>query len=104
MRLSGCLAAVLSLTVTCLAQLPDYYKTVNRVTWVVGNIDKVRPAWTALGLSDIKEYVNIHLVGEYHGKPVTIYAWQITGHQDGVGSWASGRIHDRFDLELLGSV
>jgi hypothetical protein len=71
---------VFSLVETCLAQLPDYYKTVNRVTWVVGNIDKVRPAWEALGLSDIQEYPNIQLVGEFRGKPVTIYAWQITGH------------------------
>jgi hypothetical protein len=59
--------------------LPDYYKTVNRVTWVVGNIDKVRPAWEAFGLSDIREYPNIQLVGEFRGKPITIYAWQITG-------------------------
>ena len=64
---------------TCPAQLPDYYKTVNRVTWVVENIDKVRSAWQALGLSDIHEYPNIQLVGQFRGKPVTIYAWQITG-------------------------
>jgi catechol 2,3-dioxygenase-like lactoylglutathione lyase family enzyme len=70
---------VLSLIGTCSAQLPDYYKTVNRVTWVVGNIDKVRPAWEAFGLSDIREYPNIQLVGEFRGKPITIYAWQITG-------------------------
>src|SRR5437899_11073756 len=61
------------------AQLPDYYKTVNRVTWVVENIDRVKPAWEAMGLSDIREYPNIQLAGEFRGKPVTIYAWQITG-------------------------
>jgi hypothetical protein len=69
-----------SLVGTCSAQLRGYYKTVNRVTWVVGNIDKVRPAWAAIGLSDIEEYPNIQLVGQFRGKPVTIYAWQITGH------------------------
>jgi len=61
------------------AQLPDYYKTVNRVTWVVGNIDRVRPAWEKIGLADIREHPNIQLSGEFRGKPVTIYAWQITG-------------------------
>jgi hypothetical protein len=71
---------VLSLVRTCPAQLPGYYKTVNRVTWVVENIDKVRPAWEALGLSDIEEYPNIQLVGQFRGEPITIYAWQITGH------------------------
>ena len=68
-----------SLAGTCSAQLPAYYKTVNRVTWVVGNIDKVRAAWEHLGLSDIQEYPNIQLVGHFRGKPVTIHAWQITG-------------------------
>ena len=79
MRLLRCLVVVFSLVRTCPAQLPGYYKTVNRVTWVVGNIDKVRPAWAALGLSDIKEYPNIQLVGQFRRQPVTIYAWQITG-------------------------
>jgi hypothetical protein len=63
----------------CPAQLPDCYKTVDRVTWVVSNIDRVRPAWEAMGLSDIREYPNIQLTGEFRGKPITIYAWQITG-------------------------
>ena len=78
-RLIRCLGIAFSLAGTCSAQLPAYYKTVNRVTWVVGNIDKVRPAWVALGLSNIQEYPNIQLVGQFRGKPVTIYAWQITG-------------------------
>jgi hypothetical protein len=80
LRLLRYFVVAFSLVVTCSAQLPDYYKTVNRVTWVVGNIDRVRPAWAALGLSDIQEYPNIQLVGQFRGKPVTIYAWQIIGH------------------------
>jgi hypothetical protein len=71
---------VLSLAGTCSAEVPDFYKTVNRVTWVVENIDKVRPAWAALGLAGIEESPNIQLIGVYRGKPITIYAWQITGH------------------------
>src|SRR5690349_3185188 len=73
------LCVLLLLVATCSAELPAYYKTVNRVIWVVENIDKVRPAWEALGLTDIREYPNIQMVGEFRGKPVTIYAWQITG-------------------------
>src|SRR5437762_740080 len=71
---------VLALAGTCPAQLPDYYRTVNRVTWVVENLDKARAAWEALGLSDIQAYTNIQLAGQFRGNPVTIYAWQITGH------------------------
>ena len=73
------LTIAFALAAACPAQLPDYYKTVNRVTWVVENIDKVRSAWEALRLVDIHEYPNIQLVGQFRGKPVTIYAWQITG-------------------------
>ena len=80
MKLLRCLVLVFSLAGTCAAQLPDYYKTVNRITWVVENIDKVRAAWEVLGLADIHEYPNIQLVGAFRGQPATIYAWQITGH------------------------
>ena len=75
-----CFAIILSLLGTCSAELPGYYKTVNRVTWLVQDIDKVRPAWVALGLSDIQEYPNITLTGEYPGSRREIYAWEITGH------------------------
>ncbi|HXK01119.1 MAG TPA: hypothetical protein VMS37_01875 [Verrucomicrobiae bacterium] len=54
--LSRCLVAGILLVPPCAAQLPDYYKTVNRVTWVVENIDRVGPAWEAMGLSEIREY------------------------------------------------
>ncbi|MFN7939650.1 MAG: VOC family protein [Bryobacteraceae bacterium] len=62
-----------------MAQLPDFYSKVNRVTWVVENIDKVRPAWEALGLREIERHVNIQLTGHYRGTPLTAHAWQITG-------------------------
>jgi catechol 2,3-dioxygenase-like lactoylglutathione lyase family enzyme len=75
LRLFCCLIVA----ITCSAQPANYYKTVNRVTWVVENVDKVRAAWEALGLSNIDEYPNIQFVGEFRGRPVTIYAWQITG-------------------------
>jgi catechol 2,3-dioxygenase-like lactoylglutathione lyase family enzyme len=80
LKLTYCFAIILSLLGSCSAEMPGYYKTVDRVTWLVQDIDKVRPAWVALGLSDIQEYPNITLTGEYHGKPATIYAWEITGH------------------------
>lgn len=71
--------AVFGVVSTCPAQLPDFYKNVNRVTWVVENIDKVKPAWEALGLSDVRKYPNIQLNGHFRGTPITIYAWQVTG-------------------------
>lgn len=69
----------LAMAGACSAQLPDFYKAVNRVTWVIENLDKVRPAWEKLGLKDIRFYQNIELTGQYKGKPVAVNAWQVTG-------------------------
>ncbi|AXC12586.1 hypothetical protein ACPOL_3293 [Acidisarcina polymorpha] len=59
--------------------MPEYYQTINRVTWVSQNIDAILPAWTALGMTDIHKYANIKATGSDHGKPATIYTWQVTG-------------------------
>ena len=80
MRLLRSFVVMFSLAGVCWAQVPGLYETVNRVTWVVENIDRVRPAWAALGLSGVEEYPNIQLIGQFRGKATTIYAWQITGH------------------------
>jgi hypothetical protein len=80
MRLLGYLAVMCALTGNCLAELPNFYQTVSRVTWVVQNIDHAKPVWIALGLSDVQEYPDIKLIGKYRGEPVTIWAWEITGH------------------------
>lgn len=78
MRSCRC-AALLFLAGNSFAQLPEYYRTVSRVTWVVENLDKARPAWEAMGLSGVEVFTNVQLTGQFRGKPVTIHAWQITG-------------------------
>ncbi len=65
---------------TAQAQMPNCYKSVNRVVWLVQNIDLAKQGWIPLGLSDIHEYPNITLTGQYHGKGVKLWAWEITGH------------------------
>jgi catechol 2,3-dioxygenase-like lactoylglutathione lyase family enzyme len=72
--------AFCSLTAPGQAQVPALYKTVNRVTWVVTNIDIARPAWEAMGLTDIQEFVNVPLAVTYKGQVSTVRAWQVTGH------------------------
>ena len=62
------------------AETPAFYKSVNRVTWVVTNIDIARPAWAAMGMTDIQEYPNTALSVTYKGKPSTVHVWQVTGH------------------------
>ncbi len=81
MKLLRCFVVVLAFVMTCsAAELPKCYQSMNRVTWVVQDVDHVSAAWRSLGLSDIKESPHIQFTGEYHGKPVTIRARQVTGH------------------------
>ncbi len=80
MRLLGYLAVIFAMAGSSLAELPTFYKTVSRVTWLVQNIDHAKPAWVALGLTDVQEFANIKFTGTYRGKPVTIWAWEVTGH------------------------
>jgi catechol 2,3-dioxygenase-like lactoylglutathione lyase family enzyme len=80
LKLPCFVVAAFFLAGTAWAQTPVIYKTVNRVTWVVTNIDSVRPVWESMGLTDIQEFPNIALPVTYQGKVSTVYAWQITGH------------------------
>ncbi len=79
MKLRRGLAVMCFLLGTCYAQLPDYYQSVNRVTWISGNIDGILPAWTALGMTDIQRPTKMKGLGTDHGKPSTIETWQATG-------------------------
>ena len=81
MKLLSCFALGCVLAGTALAEMPSCYKTVNRVTWLVQNVDLARAGWIALGLSDVHEYPDVVLTGEDHGKPIKMWAWEITGHR-----------------------
>ena len=61
------------------AETPACYKQVNSVTWLVQNIDLARQGWEALGLSAVQAYPDVVLTGSYYGKPIRIWAWEITG-------------------------
>ncbi len=80
MKLLSYFALVCALAGTGHAEMPDYYKSVNRVVWLVQNVDLAKQGWIPLGLSDIHEYPDVVLTGQDHGKPVKMWAWEITGH------------------------
>ena len=69
---------LLLLTTAAHAQLPDFYKRVNRVTWLVKSLDPPAKGWSQFGLTNIQEH-NLTYAGEYRGKPVSIHARAITG-------------------------
>jgi catechol 2,3-dioxygenase-like lactoylglutathione lyase family enzyme len=79
MKLLRCLAVMCFLLGTCQAQMPEYYQTINRVTWLSQNIDAILPMWIALGMTDVHNYGDIKGVGTDHGKAAIIHSRQITG-------------------------
>ena len=80
MKLWSYLTVFFALAGNAYAEMPACYKSVNSVTWLVQNVDLAKQGWIALGLSDIHEYPDAVLTGKDHGKPVKMWAWEITGH------------------------
>jgi methylmalonyl-CoA/ethylmalonyl-CoA epimerase len=57
---------------TCVwAQLPDFYKKVGRLTWVVKDVDRAVNGWSKLGLSGVEDYGEVDFPDtRFRGKPV----------------------------------
>lgn len=51
-------------------QLPDFYKQVDQLAWVVDDLSKVVDGWRALGFQDIQELGEVSLIEQYRGQPV----------------------------------
>lgn len=64
----------------CSGQLPSYYNNVNRIIWVVKDINHAEQGWIGLGLSDVHDYPDAKLTGQYRGRSITINARRMTGH------------------------
>ncbi len=80
MKLFGCFALSCLLAGTAFGEMPSYYKSVNRVTWLVQNIDSAEQGWVALGMTDVHEYPDVVVTGQDRGKPIKTWAWEVTGH------------------------
>lgn len=56
------------------AQLPEFYKTVSRITWVTADAARTARAWTALGLSGVEPRGELDVAVTFRGKPATARA------------------------------
>jgi catechol 2,3-dioxygenase-like lactoylglutathione lyase family enzyme len=80
MKILSYLAVACLLAGSASGEMPAFYKRVNRVTWLVQNVDLAKQGWVRLGMTDVHEYPNVVLTGQDHGKPIKMWAWEITGH------------------------
>jgi len=74
---------VLALLPSAFAQLPDMYKSVDRILWVVKDLDRVTTAWQKFGFSEIRRIGELPTRDVYRGKAL-----------DGQALLALGRIGD----------
>ena len=64
------------------AQLPDFYKKVSRVTWIVKDLDYVISGWRKLGMPQITDYGEIELADmEFRGRKARLRT--LCHHGDG---------------------
>jgi methylmalonyl-CoA/ethylmalonyl-CoA epimerase len=81
MKLTGLVAAAVVLLQARPAQVPEMYRSVSSLTWVVGDLGKAVEGWKKLGFDDI------HVTGDksfgdvrYRGKPAACTARVAEGH------------------------
>lgn len=77
--------AILPLTLLLLAssapaQLPDFYRNVHELTWVVKDVDAVTAAWAKLGLTGIEAHGETTLPLEYRGSRTNARVRWTSGH------------------------
>ena len=64
-----------------LAPLPEMYKSVHALTWVVRDVGKAVEGWRRLGFNDVRVLGDVTLADvRYRGKPVTSRATVAAGH------------------------
>lgn len=63
------LGAVLSLAAPASGQLPDFYKTVDRLVWVVEDLDKTIDGWQKLGVAEAGLPDEAELNIQFRGEP-----------------------------------
>jgi hypothetical protein len=62
------------------AGMPDFYKKVSQVTWVVKNVDTVVGAWKEFGLRDVHDLGTIAVKERYRGRGQTLTIHAVTGN------------------------
>ena len=62
------LLAILLVTWPLLAQTPEYYKSVDRVTWVVDDLERVIQGWEKLGMVRVARRDKLDLLVTFRGQ------------------------------------
>ncbi len=77
--------ALLATAATAAAQLPDFYKQVARVTWIVNDVDQVAAAWQKAGATDVQRHDDVTFEGvRFHGQPASLKIRAATARFDTV--------------------
>lgn len=67
------LLAIVSLSLPAFGQIPDFYKEVDRMTWVVEDLEKTVEGWARLGFTDVVRHGEVDLPDVvFRGKPTKV--------------------------------
>src|SRR5574341_1426032 len=65
-------------------QLPEFYRTVDRLSWVVEDLDRSLQGWKKLGFLNLEDHGEVELDAEFRGKPVLVRMRVASGRIGGV--------------------
>jgi len=84
MRTLLTLLSILVLSVPSFGQLPEFYKSVETLVWVVDDLERAVEGWKKLGFTNISYLGDAELEVEYRGKPAYASMRVATGRIGGV--------------------
>jgi methylmalonyl-CoA/ethylmalonyl-CoA epimerase len=73
------LLAIILATWPVLAQVPEFYRSVDRVTWVVDDLDRVTSGWDKVGFLKIENRGDIEMTVTFRGQPTKAKVRMATG-------------------------
>jgi hypothetical protein len=82
--LLSCLALFLVSGSSAPVPLPEFYKSLDRLVWVVRNVEHSEKAWSQIGLTDIRP-ADGDATGTYRNKPVTFSTKRILANLGDLG-------------------
>ncbi|MFB3829255.1 MAG: hypothetical protein ACE15B_20980 [Bryobacteraceae bacterium] len=73
------LLAILVAALPAAAQLPEYYKTADRLVWVVRDAGRVTEAWHKTGLLTGMQRARMNTTAVLRGRPAAVKAQVVSG-------------------------
>jgi catechol 2,3-dioxygenase-like lactoylglutathione lyase family enzyme len=73
------------LSALCFAnEMPEFYRKVSQVIWIVKNLDPALQCWKEFGLRDVRDTGRVAVKERYRGQEQTVFVHAVHGHLGGL--------------------